>query len=193
MTVACLHTALWAWQVFTELVPGGEGAIVMTYGEIATSATADADAADAADAEGHHGGGRAARQPTGVAIRVRFAIGGDTQSMSQLSGGQKTMVALCLIFAIQRCDPAPFYIFDEIDAALDATHRASLAAMITRQAALVDETGQPRKPTQFITTTFRPELLDAGQQVHADARAPVPNTRPVPHAPRTRPVPSTYS
>lgn len=39
--------------------------------------------------------------------------------MKQLSGGQKTLVALALIFAIQRCDPAPFYLFDEIDAALD--------------------------------------------------------------------------
>ncbi len=38
--------------------------------------------------------------------------------MKQLSGGQKTLVALALIFAIQRCDPAPFYLFDEIDAAL---------------------------------------------------------------------------
>ena len=40
-------------------------------------------------------------------------------AMKQLSGGQKTVVALALIFAIQRCDPAPFYLFDEIDAALD--------------------------------------------------------------------------
>ena len=37
--------------------------------------------------------------------------------MSQLSGGQKAVVALALIFAIQRCDPAPFYLFDEIDQA----------------------------------------------------------------------------
>ncbi len=40
-------------------------------------------------------------------------------SLKQLSGGQRTLVALALIFAIQRCDPAPFYLFDEIDAALD--------------------------------------------------------------------------
>lgn len=60
-------------------------------------------------------------------MQVRFASGGNVQTMEQLSGGQKTMVALVLIFAIQRCDPAPFYIFDEIDAALDATFRASLA------------------------------------------------------------------
>jgi hypothetical protein len=35
--------------------------------------------------------------------------------MQQLSGGQKALVALALIFAIQRTDPAPFYLFDELD------------------------------------------------------------------------------
>jgi RecF/RecN/SMC N terminal domain len=50
-------------------------------------------------------------------MQVSFGMG-ETMSMKQLSGGQKTLVALALIFAIQRCDPAPFYLFDEIDAAL---------------------------------------------------------------------------
>lgn len=50
-------------------------------------------------------------------VQVSFGMG-ETMSMKQLSGGQKTLVALALIFAIQRCDPAPFYLFDEIDAAL---------------------------------------------------------------------------
>ena len=47
--------------------------------------------------------------------------------MNQLSGGQKSLVALALIFAIQRCDPAPFYLFDEIDQALDPQYRTSVA------------------------------------------------------------------
>jgi len=47
--------------------------------------------------------------------------------MQQLSGGQKSVVALALIFAIQRCDPAPFYLFDEIDANLDQQYRSSVA------------------------------------------------------------------
>lgn len=49
------------------------------------------------------------------------------RDMQQLSGGQKSLVALTLIFAIQKCDPAPFYLFDEIDQALDSSHRKAVA------------------------------------------------------------------
>ena len=51
------------------------------------------------------------------------------RDMKQLSGGQKSLVALTLIFAIQKCDPAPFYLFDEIDQALDAQHRKAVAGV----------------------------------------------------------------
>ncbi len=51
----------------------------------------------------------------------------EMRDMQQLSGGQKSLVALTLIFAIQKCDPAPFYLFDEIDQALDAQHRKAVA------------------------------------------------------------------
>ena len=37
------------------------------------------------------------------------------KDMNQLSGGPKSLAALALIFAIQKCDPAPFNLFDEID------------------------------------------------------------------------------
>lgn len=54
---------------------------------------------------------------SGVGIRVSFSgnTGAEMKEMNQLSGGQKSLVALALIFAIQKCDPAPFYLFDEID------------------------------------------------------------------------------
>ena len=71
--------------------------------------------------------------------------------MKQLSGGQKTLVALALIFAIQRCDPAPFYLFDEIDAALDPQYRTTVARMLGRQA------HDSANPAQFIVTTFHPQ------------------------------------
>lgn len=59
------------------------------------------------------------------------------------------LCALALVFAIQQCDPAPFYLFDEIDANLDAQYRTAVAQMIEN----LSETGQ------FICTTFRPEML----------------------------------
>lgn len=62
----------------------------------------------------------------GVSLNVSFQAG-QSLRMSQLSGGQKSLVALALIFAIQKCDPAPFYLFDEIDAALDAQYRSAVA------------------------------------------------------------------
>ena len=52
------------------------------------------------------------------------------KNMSQLSGGQKSVVALTFILALQRCDPAPFYLFDEVDAALDPDYRGAVAAII---------------------------------------------------------------
>jgi len=88
---------------------------------------------------------------TGIGIVVSFnGNNHELREMNQLSGGQKSLVALALIFAIQKCDPAPFYLFDEIDQALDATHRKAVADMIHELAG----------EAQFITTTFRPELLE---------------------------------
>jgi structural maintenance of chromosome 3 (chondroitin sulfate proteoglycan 6) len=88
---------------------------------------------------------------SGISVNVKFPFG--VSSTHQLSGGQESVVALSLIFAIQRCDPSPFYIFDEIDSALDPVHRKAVATMIAAQSS----------NTQFIMTTFHPELL-----VHAD-------------------------
>lgn len=85
-------------------------------------------------------------------------------SMKQLSGGQKTVVALALIFSIQRLDPAPFYLFDEIDAALDPAYRTTVAKVLARQA------NDPNNPSQFIITTFYPQ---------ASLRAVCENCRPV--------------
>lgn len=52
--------------------------------------------------------------------------------ITSLSGGEKTMVALALIFAIQEYKPYCFYIFDEIDAALDKHNSELLAALIKK-------------------------------------------------------------
>ncbi|KAF0682690.1 Aste57867_25208 [Aphanomyces stellatus] len=128
-------------QVFRELVPTGEGKMLILRGE---------DSANETDTTTF----------VGVQIKVNFRGEGDSYLMSQLSGGQKALVALAFIFAIQRCDPAPFYLFDEIDQALDSTHRAAVAALIQRQA------HSDENPAQFITSTFRPELVSVADQFY---------------------------
>ncbi|XP_057956515.1 structural maintenance of chromosomes protein 3 isoform X1 [Malania oleifera] len=142
-------------EVFSELVQGGHGYLVMMKKK-----DSDHDDDDNDDDDGPRekdGEGRVEKY-VGVKVKVSFTGQGETQSMKQLSGGQKTVVALTLIFAIQRCDPAPFYLFDEIDAALDPQYRTAVGNMIRRLADMAN--------TQFITTTFRPELVKVADKIY---------------------------
>ncbi|XP_072027504.1 structural maintenance of chromosomes protein 1A-like [Amphiura filiformis] len=54
--------------------------------------------------------------------------------MDNLSGGEKTVAALALLFAIHSFQPAPFFVLDEIDAALDNTNIGKVAEYIREQA-----------------------------------------------------------
>ncbi|KAJ6897133.1 structural maintenance of chromosomes protein 3 isoform X2 [Populus alba x Populus x berolinensis] len=141
-------------EVFSELVQGGHGHLVMMKKKDGDHGDDDYDddGPREADLEGR------VEKYIGVKVKVSFTGQGETQSMKQLSGGQKTVVALTLIFAIQRCDPAPFYLFDEIDAALDPQYRTAVGNMIRRLADMAN--------TQFITTTFRPELVKVADKLY---------------------------
>lgn len=173
-------------EVFTELVPGGKASLVM----LKSGSTTKNGAANGQGRRGSRGRGRGRGRGrrsrteqegevdveegveqdeeeeesegethvtrleySGVAMKVAFSRTGEAYLLQQLSGGQKSIVALALIFAIQRLDPAPFYLFDEIDANLDANHRQAVANVIRKQA---------NHGTQFVTTTFRPEFVNAG-------------------------------
>jgi structural maintenance of chromosome 1 len=52
------------------------------------------------------------------------------RDMEQLSGGEKTMAALALLFAIHTYQPSPFFVLDEVDAALDNTNVGRIADYI---------------------------------------------------------------
>ncbi|KAL1743691.1 RecF/RecN/SMC [Schizophyllum fasciatum] len=129
-------------DVFEGLVPAGRGRLIIQR-------RIDRDEGDGGDEEeGEAQGG--IDNYTGVSIKVSFNSKVDEGlRIQQLSGGQKSLVALATVFAIQKCDPAPFYLFDEIDANLDAQYRTAVAAMIHTLSGTA----------QFITTTFRPEML----------------------------------
>lgn len=65
----------------------------------------------------------------GLSIKVKLT-GNRFMEIKSLSGGEKTLTALALIFAIQEYQPASFYILDEIDAALDKHNSETLAKLI---------------------------------------------------------------
>ena len=75
-------------------------------------------------------------QPRGKSSKV---------SRQQLSGGEQSMAALALIFAIQDYDPSPFYYFDEVDQNLDAYNAERIANMCRERS----------KRAQFIMVTLR--------------------------------------
>lgn len=55
------------------------------------------------------------------------------REMDQLSGGEKTLAALALIFAIHTFRPCPFFILDEVDAALDNNNVSKVAHYIQQK------------------------------------------------------------
>lgn len=52
------------------------------------------------------------------------------ESLGELSGGQRSLVALSLILAMLLFKPAPIYILDEVDAALDLSHTQNIGQML---------------------------------------------------------------
>lgn len=72
------------------------------------------------------------------------------QRLEAMSGGEKSLTALSFLFALQQCNPAPFYAFDEVDSALDGVNVDRLAHKIRRNA----------ENTQFIVVSHRRPMLE---------------------------------
>lgn len=110
-------------EIFSVLFPGGHASLALT---------------DPDDPE-----------TTGVEV-VAQPRGKRLQKMSLLSGGEKSLTALALLFAVYRTRPCPFYILDEVEAALDDTN-------LRRFIAFVDSM---RHYTQFIVVTHQRRTME---------------------------------
>jgi chromosome segregation protein len=104
--------------VFAQLSPGGEAALMLENPEYPLMG--------------------------GITVRSK-PRGKDLVTLDAMSGGEKTLTGLALIFAIQMYNPTSFYIFDEIDAALDNVNAHNVALLISQMA----------KASQFVVVSLR--------------------------------------
>ena len=116
-------------KVFKELFGGGYGTIELEE---------DADILDA-----------------GISI-IAQPPGKKLQNMMQLSGGEKALTAIAVLFAIQNLKPSPFCLLDEIEAALDDSNIGRFAGYLHRLSHQV----------QFIVITHRKGTMEAADRLY---------------------------
>lgn len=115
-------------RVFKELFGGGHGTLELTDEDILES---------------------------GIGINAQ-PPGKKLQNMMQLSGGEKALTAICLLFAIQNLKPSPFCLLDEIEAALDDPNVTRFARYLRKL----------KKNTQFIVITHRRGTMLLADQLY---------------------------
>ena len=116
-------------EVFRELFGGGKGTLELQEEEDILTA-----------------GVRINAQPPGKKL----------QNMMQLSGGEKALTAIALLFAIQNLKPSPFCLLDEIEAALDDSNVKRYAGYLHKLT----------KHTQFIVITHRRGTMEAADALY---------------------------
>ncbi len=90
----------------------------------------------------------------GIQLTVK-PRGKDVQYLEAMSGGEKTLAALSLIFAIQEYKPSPFYYFDEVDAHLDESNARKVGELIREKS----------REAQFIVVTLREVLSSLADRI----------------------------
>ena len=92
---------------------------------------------------------------SGLTIKAR-PRGKKILRLSALSGGEKSIASLAFIFAIQRYDPSPFYVLDEVDMFLDGINAETVSRMIKQNA----------QDSQFIMVSLRKVALKEANHVY---------------------------
>ncbi len=115
--------------VFAALFPGGEGRLLLTDpGDLTT---------------------------TGVEVEAR-PPGKKIKRLSLLSGGERSLTAIALLVAIFRARPSPFYVLDEVEAALDDINLGRLIGLI----------GELRATSQLIVITHQQRTMEVADALY---------------------------
>ena len=98
---------------------------------------------------------------TGIEIEARPS-GKNVRRLSLLSGGERSLTALAFLFAVFRARPSPFYLLDEVEAALDDVN-------LHRFLDLVDEF---RNEAQLVIVTHQKRTMEAGDLLYGVSMPP---------------------
>ena len=116
-------------DVFSVLFPGGEGRLILTEPEDMLA--------------------------TGIEVEAR-PPGKKIKRLSLLSGGEKSLTAVAMLVAIFRARPSPFYVMDEVEAALDDTNLRRLIGLFE----------QLRETSQLIVITHQKPTMDVADVLY---------------------------
>ena len=140
-------------EMTAELFPGGKGRlrrIDVAPKAVPSQQNGDAPEDEAAEDEDSDDYGAPKDEAWGVEIEVTPS-GKSTRRLSLLSGGEKSLVALAFVFAVLMARPCPFYILDEVEAALDDINIDRFLRLVRRFA----------ERSQFIVVTHQKRTMDA--------------------------------
>lgn len=115
--------------IFERLFPGGDGRLILTNPEDMTTAGVDVEA-----------------RPPGKRIK----------RLSLLSGGERSLVAVALLIAIFKARPSPFYVMDEVEAALDDTNLGRLLGVFE----------ELREKSQLIIITHQKRTMEIADSLY---------------------------
>jgi chromosome segregation protein len=150
-----------------QLFPGGSGRLRLVCERDGPASVIGAQPVhDAGGGGGEDGGGdgdeeEPAREDLlGVEIEITPA-GKDPKRLSLLSGGEKSMTALAFLFAVFLARPCPFYILDEVEAALDDLNISRFLTLL----------GQYSSRAQFIVVTHQKRTMEAADTLYGVSMA----------------------
>ncbi len=164
-------------ELARDVFPGGSGRLRLVKDELAPrpvlggesvkaagddgAAASDVEVEAAAEAEAEaEQGGEEAEELLGVEIEITPA-GKSAKRLSLLSGGEKSMTALAFLFAVFLARPCPFYIMDEVEAALDDLNLDRFLGLLRRYA----------DRAQFIVITHQKRTMDAADWLYGVSMA----------------------
>jgi chromosome segregation protein len=148
-------------EVVAHLFPGGRGRLRLVQPEQGPRPVLGGEAAEGGEAEAEPDAGseESAAKPSasepGVEIEVTPA-GKSTKRLSLMSGGEKSLVALAFMFAVFLARPCPFYVLDEVEAALDDLNVDRFLQLVRRYS----------ERAQFIVVTHQKRTMDAADRIY---------------------------